>query len=88
MRFKRNTHDENGNPRYGLPTFEQAGMWPTCDIQMLGNEPRSVQEIYDEHEKYDDQYWPDGYGYTLPDIMEGLAHLIRLGVVVAVDSDD
>jgi len=87
MRFKRNTHDENGNPRPGLPGLHDYA-WPTCNIHMLGLRPKTLQEIHEAHLEYDRQWEPGCFDYTLPDIMEGLAHLIRLGVVVAVDSDD
>ena len=85
MKFKRNTHDKDGNPRTNLPkTLGYA--WPRCDLNMLSSdEPRSVEEIYHAHLDYDKQFMGDGFLYTLPDIMEGLAHLIRLGVVVSVD---
>ena len=89
MRFKRNTHDEDGNLRPGLPTLE--GEWPTCCIHMLGNGPQTLEKIYKYHMEYDRQWSrdvADCFDYTLADIMEGLAHLIRLGVVAVVDSGD
>ena len=93
MKFKRNTHDEDGNLRPGLPTFdfELTGTWPTCCIHMLGNEPQTLERIYKNHVEYDRQWSrdvADCFDYTLADIMEGLAHLIRLGVVAVVDSGD
>ena len=82
MKFLRNTHDENGEPISRLPRNVTVGMWPTCDPNMLSSTiPMSVEEIYDAHICYDNQYDPDGFGWTLPDIMAGLADLLRMGLV-------
>ncbi len=87
MKFIKRTHDEDGNLRPGLPGFCAYG-WPTCEIQMLGTEPRTLEEIHGAHLEYDRQWDREGYGYTLADIMEGLAHLIRLGMVVPIYSSE
>ena len=83
MKFVRNTHDENGNPREGLPQLPgmEVGLWPTCNIQMLMGE-MTVEEIYMAHKEYDRQWEGEGiHSYTMADILDGLANLIRLGIV-------
>ena len=84
MKFKRNTHDKDGNLRQGLPNLENSGCWPTCNIQLLSATPHSLEYIYRIHQHYDEDWENDAHNYTLPDIMEGLAHLIRLGLVEVV----
>ena len=88
MRFKRNTHNEDGTPRPGLPVFRGLGRWPTCNIHLVGDRPRTLGEIHETHQKYDQAWGSEGFDYSLADIMEGLAHLIRMGLVVVVDSSD
>lgn len=86
MRFLRNTHLD-GKPRADLVMSSLTfGMWPTCDLQMLSSDtPMTVDEIHEAHAKYDREWGKaEGYNFVLADILEGLAHHIRLSTVKAV----
>ena len=82
MRFRRVTHDENGNPRKDLPRLTEDN-WITCCIQFIDPAWCSLQFIYDAHQKYDEHWQGDGFNYSIADILSGLSTLIRLGVVEA-----
>ena len=86
MKFKRNTHDEDGNVRDGLPRIDHKYVrsWPTCNIHILTGE-MTVRQIYDEHKAYDSLYEPEVHGYSVADILNGLADLLRLGLVEIVE---
>jgi hypothetical protein len=87
MKFARNTHDEHGNVRKGLPRLDYVhDFWPTCDVQMIRGE-MTIPEIYEEHQEYDRQWEPEGYGFSMAMILEGLAVHLRLGTVRIVEEN-
>ena len=85
MKFMRNTHNADGSVRKELPRLGYEGRdvpWPTCDIHMLSSKGvMTIKEIYDAHAEYDKQWEPEGYGFSVADILDGLADLLRLGIV-------
>jgi len=85
MRFARDTHDEEGMPRKDLPQLVDVGdIWPTCDLNMISGE-MTIAEIHAAHLSYDEEWYPEIYGFSIAQIMEGLATHLRLGTVKIVE---
>ena len=87
-KYIRTTHDENNVPRDDIPRLGIVeGIWPTCCIHMLESDrAMTATEIHQEHLKYDKQFEGDcPFDFSFPQILEGLAVLIRLGWVGVVE---
>ena len=85
MRFARDTHDKEGRLKVALPSLVDVGdFWPTCDIHMISGE-MTIAEIHAAHLQYDEEWYPEIYGFSIAQIMEGLAAHLRLGTVKIVE---
>jgi len=82
MKFRRATHNDDGSLRASLCRLYE-DRWVTCDIHMIDSEWQSLDRIVRAHREYDEQWYPEGHGFSTADILDGLATLIRLGWVEA-----
>ena len=85
LKFRRITH-EGGKVKPDIREISRALVetgWITCDIHMIEPEWQSLDHIVRAHREYDEQWAPEGHGFTIADILAGLAILIRLGAVEA-----
>lgn len=84
IKFIRSTH-KDGVVRNDLTKYD--GRSISCSIHMLEDYPQTIAEILAAHQRYAKQFEGDEIrdDTTLPDILEGLAILLRWGWATAVE---
>jgi len=90
IKFQRNAHDAEGNVRKEALTdvADKAVRTATFSLHMAnGHEALTFSELVEEHRKYDKD-WPDEpFGYSIPDMLRGLADLVEARLIRVVKED-
>ena len=88
IKFIRNTHDPYGNPRELTPSQER--VWRTATFSgHMGSSttPMTFSELVEEHRKYDKDWPDDPFGYTMPEMLRGLADLLDAGLFKVAEEE-
>lgn len=89
IKFARNTHDTEGNVRKFACTeaVDKVCRTATFSLHMGSPTPLTFSELVEEHRKYD-RNWPDcPFGYTIPEMLRGLADLLEADLFKVVEED-
>ena len=90
IKFQRNTHDADGNVREYTLRYDVDLAWQDACQLFSGHmgsstTPMTFAELVEEHRKYDKD-WPDEpFGYTVPDMLRGLALLLDADLYKVVE---
>ena len=90
IKFLRNTHNANGGLHKFSDDYEAGKVWQTATFSGhmgSGDTPMTFSELVEEHRKYDKD-WPDEpFGYTIAEMLRGLADLLDAGLYKVAEED-
>lgn len=92
LKFRRNTHDAEGSYRAEVcetPESQRILREATFELHMgYSKKPMTFSELVTAHRNYD-RDWPDEpYGYTVSQMLRGLADLVDAGLFEVVEAPD
>lgn len=86
MKYIRTTHIDNV-PKFFSPEAKKAWQSSTCNGHLLyPDRPLTLDEVVEEHRRYDKQFAEDADNYTPQQIKEGLDMLVKVGMVAEVEN--
>ena len=90
VKFRRNTHDAEGNVREGALTTDADEILRSATFSLhMGSSstPMTFSELVEEHRKYDKDWPDDPFGYTMPEMLRGLADLLDAGLFKVAEEE-